>query len=194
MSHARLIPPPRMTHPGLHISISATTCKASTRNGGGMSTAAGGSSTACATPSPTGSPPPIGPAASRRHDAGISFHERRTHRPRTASSVSASTAGTMRVSPAIHWPRPCWRTMCTWLVAHSNIIGPEASCLPAPRNPMRWSLSIAARAGGRRTARHAGRTVRRPDRPQPEQLALASLRPGSADGFCLAAAVRRFLL
>ena len=45
------------------------------------------------------------------------------------------------------------------------------------------------RGAGRRhaePARHAGRTVRRPGRPQPEPLSLASLRPGRAGGICRA--------
>ena len=147
---ARRSRPPPMMGPGLPISISATIRKAAMRNAGGMCMAVGGSSIACAIPLPIGSPPLIGRAASR-HDTSLSYRRRRAHRPRPRHPLQLRRPAVSRVSPAIHWPRPCWRTTCTWLAARSNIIGREASCLPALRNPMRWSRSIAARAGSRRT-------------------------------------------
>ena len=100
-----------------------------------------------------------------------------------------------RLSPAIRWPRRCWRTAFIWLADRSSIIGRAGSCRRGPRNQTLWSRSIAARAASRRTcARRRSSCTRPAARAARTGFRRCRFDLGAVAGVGGATAVRRFLL
>ncbi len=131
-------------------------------NAGAMCTAADGSSTACATPSPTGSPSPADPATSCRHrpghhDAALPHSGGRADRPRPAGSfqLRRQAAGGFRRRHAGLGPAGERRAPGR----------PVVQVPPAARHPVR-RIRGTQRAGHPRSRRRAGHAqpARHPDR------------------------------
>ncbi len=176
--------------------LRATIRRALTPSAGGTCMAAAGSSTACATRSPTGSSPPTGPANGGRHDPAVPHRRRVAASTATKSSDFSFDGRRLRgLSPATRWPPRCWRTACIWSGGRSNITGRAASCPPGPRNPTRWSRSIAARAASRPTcARHRSNFTTACVARSQNRFPSLRFDLGAVAGLAVAAAVRRVLL